>query len=377
MNVSAFHRRPLPPFIEGNLRDGRVSATALVVGHRGVVVLEEYLGTTRPHDGRPIDHDSLFDVQSITKVVATLPAVFRLLADNHLRLTDRVASVLPAFAAQGKDHITIHDLLSFSSGLPSEISAPRFTEQSREDLWAQMYDTSLEYSTGQGVRYSDLSYRILGRLVETVASEDLATFAGTRVWQPLGMHNTYFNPPRALHSCTVGTNQSTLRGRYLQGEVADELDFHLGGVAGCDGVFTTARDLAHLACVFLQGGRHHGKQFFPADLVDCALRTMSPPIQVEGQEIRDSLSYLRHGPKSYGWEVARAPHSYYGTRASACAVGKAGGAGTFMLIDPEHDVIAVYLTNHGLPVPFNPGWNLLTETLHTGELFDWVIDSIW
>src|SRR5262249_2857052 len=116
--------------------------------------------------------------------------------------------------------------------------------------------TPLEYPAGTMVQYSDLTYRLLGRLIEVASGTDLDTFARENIWSPLGMKDTMYNPPPALIPRIAATGYSALRGYLGRGEVQDEQDVGLGGIVGCDGVFSTVKDLAIFCQMFMNGGSY-------------------------------------------------------------------------------------------------------------------------
>jgi CubicO group peptidase (beta-lactamase class C family) len=216
-------------------------ATALVV-RKGAVVGHRAFGTKVRGADEPVTLDTIFDVQSMTKVLSTAMTAMVLADRGVIHLDHPVAKYLPDFAANGKAAVTIRDLLRYSAGLP--LDSQHLDNADDAAVWKLMAETALEYAPGSAVLYSDLTYRLLGRVLEVAAGTDLNSFAKQAVWGPLGMHDTSYNPPAALRPRIAATGFSERRGYLVRGEVQDEQDFALGGITGCDGVFTTAMDVA-------------------------------------------------------------------------------------------------------------------------------------
>ncbi len=348
-------------------------ATALIARH-GVIVGHRAFGTRVRGADDPMTPGTLFDVESMTKVLATAPSVMILAHQGRLGLDCPVADYLPAFAANGKASVTVRDMLRYSSGLPPDNQLLGDPDRSR--VWQLMEETPLAYPTGTQVLYSDLTYRLLGRMVETVSGTDLDTFARLQLWAPLGMMDTLYDPPAGLVPRIAATGFSTLRGRLVRGEVEDEQDFALGRICGCDGVFSTAMDVAIFCQTFLDGGSYGGVEILPPGAAAQMVANQTPQVTARATDL-SPLDNLLLTPKGYGFELATHRFSPGGTRLSPRSYGKTGGAGTFVWIDPERRIFGVLLTNHGLPVPFDePGWNRLLDDTAPGEFFDGMIGAI-
>jgi len=313
-------------------------AVVLVARH-GVIAAERAFGAKDRSPDEPMTLDTLFDLESVTKVM-TAATVLALADDGKLALTDPVAKWLPAFAAAGKDHVTIDDLLIHSSGLPGDVeSGPT---DPADAIWQRMFESKLEYPTRSRVGYSDLGYRTLGRIIETATKEPLDRVMRERVFARLDLHDTVYTPPASLRSRIAGTGPDTARGHALRGELADDRDFALGGVVGCDGVFATAHDLAVFSQMVLSGGGH---VVSPANAA--LMSTNQTPWVDSASTDANWASSFFAGPKTAGWELVT-PHAYGGALSSR-AFCKAGVAGTFVCVDPSTELIAIYLTNLGKP----------------------------
>jgi CubicO group peptidase (beta-lactamase class C family) len=356
--------------------DGRFPGAVALVARRGIVVGERAFGVRLAGSTEATTIDTLYDVESMTKVLATATAAMLLVQRGKLSLTDRVVEYLPHFAANGKGDVLVRDLLRYSSGLP--VDNPKVDTDDIDAIWRFMEETALEYPTGSMVEYSDLGYRLLGRLLETVARKDLDAFAKREIWGPLGMGDTTFNPAPALvpRCAATGPGSLGLRPGPLRGSVQDDQDWKVGGIVGCDGVFATARDVAIFSQMILNGGSYGDVRVLSRKLVASMVANQTPQV-TEAATDQDATTNLLFTPKGYGFELWTHRFSPGGMRLSPGSYGKSGGAGTFMWIDPKRELIAVLLTNHGLPVPFDqPGWNLLIDEVAVAEFCDGVVNAV-
>jgi serine-type D-Ala-D-Ala carboxypeptidase len=360
--------------IQRRVNDGLFPGATALIARRGVIVGHRAFGVKVAGSAEPVTLDTIFDVQSMTKVLATATSAAFLVQWGVLRPHDRVASYLPDFAAHGKADITVHDMLRYSAGLP--VDNQFLDEPDDATVWRLMAETPLEYPTGTSVLYSDLTYRLLGRLIAVASGHDLDTFARTRIWGPLGMNDTMFNPPASLVPRIAATGYSERRGYVVRGEVQDEQDFALGGVTGCDGVFTTAMDIAIFCQMFLNNGSYHRTRILSSEAVSIMTENNTPQVTAAETDL-SPITNLLLTPKGIGWELWTHRFSTGGMWLSPRSYGKTGGAGTFMWLDPERDLFAILLTNHGLPQPFDePGWNRMLDSIGCTEFFDGVMQSL-
>jgi serine-type D-Ala-D-Ala carboxypeptidase len=356
--------------------DGRFPGAVALVARRGVVVGERAFGVRLAGSNEATTVDTIYDLESMTKVLATATAAMLLVDRGTLSLTAPVAKYLPHFAANGKGGVLVRDLLRYSSGLP--IDNQKVDTDDLDAIWRFMEETPLEYPTGSMVEYSDLGYRLLGRVVEAVAGMSLDAFAKREIWGPLGMGDTTYNPAAALvpRCAATGPGSLLLRPGPLRGSVQDDQDWKLGGIVGCDGVFATARDVAIFSQMILNGGSYGDVRVLPKKLVAAMVANQTPQV-TEAATDQDPTTNLLFTPKGYGFELWTHRFSPGGMRLSPGSYGKSGGAGTFMWIDPKRELIAILLTNHGLPVPFDqPGWNLLMDSVAVAEFCDGVVNAI-
>ncbi|WP_437652373.1 serine hydrolase domain-containing protein [Sorangium sp. So ce1182] len=360
--------------IQRRVNDGLFpGATALVARH-GAIVGHRAFGNKVAGADDPVTLDTIFDLQSMTKVLSTAASALALVQEGVIQLTDRVARHLPEFAANGKGDVTVYDMLRYSAGLPIDNQFLDMTDD--EAVWRLMAETPLEYPTGTSVLYSDLTYRLLGRMIEAAAGEDLGTVADGRIWGPLGMNDTMYNPPPALLERIAATGYSSIRDRVVRGEVQDEQDFALGGITGCDGVFSTARDIAVFCQMIMNGGAYGHAEVLRPDLVRQMKKNNTPQVTAAATDT-SPINNLLFTPKGLGWELWTRRFSNGGMRLSPRAYGKAGGAGTVMWVDPDLEIIGVLLTNHGLPQPFDElGWDRMLDNIGCAEFFDGIINAV-
>ncbi|HEY2158558.1 MAG TPA: serine hydrolase domain-containing protein, partial [Isosphaeraceae bacterium] len=221
-------------------RDGRI-ALAKAYGHRALVPAAE-----------PMMRDTIFDMASLTKPMATATAAMILLERGKIRLGDSIVRHLPEFAPNGKRAITVEMLLRHRAGLIPDNPLRDYADGPAK-AWERLANIGLQYPPGEGFRYSDVGFQVLGRLVERVSGEPLDRFTRTNIYEPLGMVDSGFLPP----SDKLGRIAPTERdgGKMLRGDVHDPRSRAIGGVAGHAGLFSTADDVAVYAQMLLDGGQ--------------------------------------------------------------------------------------------------------------------------
>jgi len=373
--------------VAGRLQDrvarGLIPGAVILVARHGKIVLHRSFGVRQTGLPDAMTDDTLFDLESNTKVLATAIAYMILVERGLVSLHDPVAKYLPHFATNGKGHVTLRDMLRYSSGLPIDINLPGAPDvnqvPSPNALWQLMEETPLEYPTGTQVEYSDLTYRLLGHAVEAITGQNLQQFARANVWSKLGMSRTAYNPLdhgfAVEEIAATGPGSWNLRTGTIRGVVEDDFDWVMGGIVGCDGLFSTARDIAVFLQMILNGGAYGGVRIVSPSTV--AVMTADQTPQVTEAVDSDPISNLLFTHKGYGWELWTHRFSSGGMRMTPGSFGKAGGAGTFFWVDSRRDLFGVILTNHGLPVPFDsPGWAAMLDAIGVYEFFDGVVNSL-
>jgi CubicO group peptidase (beta-lactamase class C family) len=271
--------------------------------------------------------DTLYDLASLTKVVATTPAVMVLVDEGRLNIDAPVSRYVRATGDAPTGLVTVRQLLSHSAGLPAW--APLYREvRGKEAVLSRVIGTDLEYEPGTRSQYGDLALMLVGEVVERVSSQPLSSFVGERVFAPLGMRRTMFRPNPSLRNEIAPTEQDRWRGRLVWGEVQDENAYAMGGVAGHAGLFGAAEDVARLARVMLSGGRAGSTEWVTAETI----REFTTRSRVPGSS------------RALGWDTPGGdPHLGQGW--SSSSYGHTGLTGTLVWIDPGIDFFIVLLTN--------------------------------
>src|SRR5262245_9178939 len=298
---------------------GGFPGAAVIVARHGGIVWERGYGTLDWQSGVAVDAErTMYDLASLTKVVATTAAAMVLVDHGKLRLDERVKHYLPTFSGGAKDQITIRDLLVHRSGLPAGRDLPKSggPQSARKAVLA----TSLVHAPGSEYEYSDIGLDVMGFVIERITHRPLDQFVRRAVYTPLGMRSTMFRPPPSLRGRIAPTETAVARG-----EVHDPTARALGGVAGNAGLFSTASDLAVFAQLMLDRGVAGRKRLF----ADSTVRAFTKP-----------------GPawRGLGWQTCPGDGSC-GQYLSTRAFGHTGFTGTSMWMDPERDLVVIVLTN--------------------------------
>ena len=317
----------IPPTVEEAIRAGETPGAVIVIGHQGEIVLRQAFGHRSLAPPRPMAPDALFDVASLTKVVATTPAVLQLVEKGSLQLDAPVARYWPEFKGRGKERITVRHLLTHYSGLrPGLLPKP---------AWSG-YDAALKrivadtppFPPGSLFIYSDLNFIILGELVRRVSAEPLEAYCRRHIFEPLGMTDTGFKPPRSLN----GRFAPTMEGSW--GVVHDPDTRRMGGISGAAGLFATADDLARFAQSILDGGCIADSRFLNAASVEQMVQAQSPAGKLPA--------------KGLGWAI-HSPSGNWSEMLPAGSFGHKGFTGTLLWIDPETRTYLIVLSNRVYP----------------------------
>ncbi|HEU5357793.1 MAG TPA: serine hydrolase domain-containing protein [Gemmatimonadales bacterium] len=328
--------------VAAGVRAGVYPGAVLVVGTRDSVLHARGFGRlTWSRRSVPVSPDStVWDLASLTKVVATTPAVMLLVDRGLVDLDAPVARYLPRFTGAGKDRVTVRMLLDHTSGEPAWRPFSSLAPD-RDSAIALLYATPLARTPGASAVYSDLNAMLLGLLVAQLTGTPLDAFATRDIFAPLGMHDTRFRPPGSWRHRVAPTGR--FHGRPVAGIVNDRNAERLGGVAGHAGLFSTGRDLARYAQFWLRGGT------LPSGTPLVSGATMA----------RFLAPAARSGNRLLGWErpdPAEFSPDPYGSLLSDSAYGHTGWTGTQIWIDPARDLFVVLLTNRSydprVPKPF-------------------------
>lgn len=284
----------------------------------------------------PVPNDStIWDMASLTKVIALTSSIMQLVEQHRVSLDAPVQRYLPRWTGPNKERVTVRDLLTHSSGLPAW--RPLYKEATdAASALALAYATPLDTLPGVRMVYSDLGGILLGEIVRAVSGEPIDQYFATHVAVPLGLHETMFLPDSSLLPRIAPTEIDPWRQRHLRGEVHDENAFMLGGVSGHAGLFSSARDLARIAQLYL----NHG-------VLD-SVRIWNAATIAQFTTVQDSAFSNR----ALGWETPTGTNSA-GHLMRRPAFGHTGFTGTSIWIDPAHDLFIVLLTNRVNPTRAN------------------------
>ena len=317
----------IPPAVEEAIRAGETPGAVIVIGHQDQVVLRQAFGHRSLAPPQPMTPDAVFDVASLTKVVATTPAVLQLVEKGRLQLDAPAARYWPAFKGHGKERITLRQLLTHYSGLrPGMPPQPAWSGYNAA-LKQIAGDTPTQPAESRFI-YSDLNFTILGELVRRVSGDPLEAYCRRYIFKPLGMKDTGFKPPRSLN----GRLAPTMEGSF--GVVHDPDTRRMGGVSGAAGLFSTADDLACFAQTLLDQGRRAERQL----LSPAAVKEMAQPQSPDG----------RLPARGLGWAI-QSPSGNWSEMLPAGTFGHKGFTGTLLWVDPETRTYLIVLSNRVYP----------------------------
>lgn len=309
----------------GIIEGAAPGATAAVGRHGRLVHLKAY-GVMAHTDSSAVNVNTIYDMASLTKVIATNTAAMILEEEGKLDLNRTVASYLPEFNAPDKSAITVRMLLTHRGGL--EAFAPLYkTFRGREQYLQQINARPLVYVPGTKAIYSDWEMMLMQFVIERVTGTTLDKFVAERVFGPLGMTQTMFTPDSTLLMRIAPTEFDSTRGGVVRGFVHDENAWALGGVSGHAGLFSTAPDLAIFAQMLLNGGTYKG------------VRILKPSTIARWTARQDQGS-----SRALGWDTP-SDKSSSGHYFSAHSFGHTGFTGTSIWIDPERGIFVILLTN--------------------------------
>ncbi len=313
------------------IRRGIYPGAVVVVGRRDTVLYARGFGhlTWSVRSPVPRADSTLWDLASLTKVVATTSAVMRLVEQGRIDLDAPVRTYLPRFSGGGREAVTVRMLLDHTSGLRSYLPLYRLAT-TREQAMDLIYAEPLSREPGSAAEYSDLNALLVGFLIEAVTGEPLDHVVRREVLEPLHLGSTTYHPPAAWLRRTAPSGLD--RGHKVRRGAVNDLNAALfGGVAGHAGLFSTGRDLARYAQMWLRHGKAGGTQWVSDSVLDRFL-------------VRGDHS----GTRLLGWDTPDTTGedpSVFGRLASDAAYGHTGWTGTELWIDPANNLFLVFLTN--------------------------------
>ncbi len=327
----------LDKIVKTAIEEAVAPGVTIAVGRNGHIAYMKgygYIDWNQP--GSPkADTNTLYDLASLTKVIATTTLAMILEEGGQLDISRTVVSYLPEFNSPEKAQITVKQILTHSGGLEAGANIYA-TARGREQYLYQINARPLEYTPGSSMVYSDWDMIILQLVMERITGKTLDVLANEKIFKPLGMIDTQFQPPIALRPRIAPTQVDEARGGLLWGTVHDENAWAIGGVAGHAGLFSTAKDLALFSMMILNGGEGaNGVRIVkPATIARWTAR--------QGKESTRAL----------GWDSPEGGSSA-GQFFSPWSFGHTGFTGTSIWIDPEKDLFVVVLTNRVNPTRSN------------------------
>ena len=316
--------------VQQAIEEGQIPGAVLLVGHQGQIIHRKAYGKRALVPvAEPMTVDTIFDMASLTKVVATTPSLMKLFEEGRFRLNDRITQYMPEFQG-GKSEITIRNLLTHFSGEPPDL--PLIPQWSGYQTGIHM--AMIEKPTappGAHFVYSDINFILLGELVHRLSGKMLSEYARQNIFLPLGMKETMFQPPASLVPRIAPTERSGPNGPPLRGVVHDETSRYMGGVAGHAGLFSTADDLARFCEMMLHKGELNGTRLFSPLTVEKFSTPQSPPDQ----------PLLR----GLGWDIDSPFSGNRGDLFPIGSYGHTGFTGTSIWIDPVTDTYVILLAN--------------------------------
>lgn len=275
--------------------------------------------------------DTIFDLASLTKVVATWPAILILLHNQLIELDTPIATYINLPDNSTLAETTILDLLTHTSGLPERTYLRQYGK-AKHDIIRGIYNTGLEAQKGIRVLYCNRGFILLGHIIEEVSHQSLDTFVLENVWNPLQMANTFFNPPSLYLSRIAPTEYREVLGACQRGTVHDENAAWLGGVAGHAGVFSTMGDLSRFCATILAGGKLSNNQVLDEKLISMSLVNHTSD---------------KNEARGLAWEMLKDNNCF------ESFWGHTGFTGTSIWINPGLDAFAILLTNRVHPTRHN------------------------
>ncbi len=358
---TALSRSPKPfekvrKTVEGAIKDSAFPSAVVAVMQNGRVLFHEAFGRlTYDTLSARTDTNTIYDLASVTKVLATTLCLMRLYDEGKIRLTDSVKTFIPEFGNRGKEKILIRNLLIHDSGL---IPFRRYSQfcPSADSALRHIYNDTLIKPVGDSTIYSDLNFILLGEIIRRITGKPLNDYFQETFAQPLGLRHTLFAPPDSLRYRIAPTEvDCTWKLPFARPLVHDPTAALSGGVSGHAGLFSTASDILALMQVVMNGGSFGGRTFFKKETVELFT-------------LRDSV----HRVRALGWDVRdTGEKASTGKYFSMQSYGHLGYTGTSVWVDPTRQLCVVFLTNRVYPTSANNKIRAVRRLLH-----DAVIESL-
>ena len=337
------------------ISDSAFPGAVILIWKDAKTILEKPFGHfTYKQNSTKVKLNTIYDLASLTKVLATTTGAMICIDKKLFSLNDEVSKYIPSFASNGKEKVTIKNLLLHNSGLPAW-KKYYGKNLSKEEILNDIYKSESEFELGTKTLYSDLGMIVLGKVIEEVSKKSFDEFCNQEIFIPLRMNDTFFNPPDSIQHRIAPTEVDNYwRMKLIRGEVHDENSSLLGGVAGHAGLFSTAADITKLIEILINNGEVNGDQFVKKETVELFTSKKSSK-----------------NKRLLGWDFKSGKGSSAGNNFSVESYGHTGFTGTSIWIDPVKNLFVVFLTNRVYPSRENK------KILHIRpKLHDAVIDAI-
>jgi CubicO group peptidase (beta-lactamase class C family) len=331
----AFHSEKLAAMdaaITSAISSNKCPGGVLWLEHNGAAYHKAFGNRALVPEREAMTENTIFDAASLTKVVATTPAVMRLVERGQIKLDAPVQTYLPEFTGDGKELVTVRELLTHTSGLPPDIETKSDWHGQTEAI-AKACAVKLQSQPGTAFKYSDINFFLLGEIVQRASKTALEVFVRREIYAPLKMTDTGFLPPKEKRFRIAPTE--VVAGQPWRGVVHDPTARHMGGVAGHAGLFTTASDLARYARMLLNLGELDGVRLFQPATVKLMTSVQSPP----------EISAKR----GLGWDIDTAFSGPRGELFPLGSYGHTGWTGGSLWLDPFSKTFVIFLSNRNHP----------------------------
>ncbi|MBK6537298.1 MAG: serine hydrolase [Ignavibacteria bacterium] len=340
----------------------------LIVGDDNKIIYEKSFGNFTYDEFSPaVTDESIYDLASLTKVIATTSAIMKLYQEGKIDINDKVVKYIPEFANNGKENINILNLLLHNSGLKAFIPFYKYYS-TKEEVINAIYNAELDYEPDTKFVYSDLNAILLGFIVEKVSEQSLDKYCKENIFEPLGMRSTTFLPDDKMMDRIPPTENDTYwRNRLLKGEVHDEAASILGGVAGNAGLFSNAEDLYKFMRLLLNNGSYYNpysrglkeEKLFEPEYVSLFTKRFTEVFYTNSRAL--------------GWDTKPdVLSSKYrmpcGELISDNCFGHTGYTGTSIWCDRDRKLIIIFLTNRVYPSRDNEGIREVRPDIHNAAI---------
>lgn len=321
----------IDPIVEAGLDEKKMPGCVIAIGRHGKIALLRAYGDKRVEPQvEPMTVDTVFDMASITKPVATATSTMVLVEQGKVRIRNRVSEYIPEFGVNGKEKVTIFQLLTHQGGLIPDNAIDDYNH-GLEEAFNRINNLETYVEPGSRFVYTDVGFILLADIIKRTSGLNVHEFSQKHIFEPLGMTETGYLPDDELRSRAAPTEQR--EGKWMQGEVHDPRAYRLGGIAGHAGLFSTATDLAVYAQMMLNGGTYGGKRILSKQMVERMTRAYD----------------VSSGTRGLGWDKQTGYSSNKAELFSDQAFGHGGFTGTVLWIDPELDMFFIFLSNRVHP----------------------------